>query len=174
MSGMRLSPSRRKLLLLLHILSAVGWIGVDVVIGVFALTGFFTDDPEMMALCYRALHLFAVPALLVLGLLALGTGLLLGWGTRHGLLRSWWVAVKLVLNVVLTTLVLLALQPTVDAAAAASAVVDPSLPERLDRLRTDLLFPPLVSGTALVFATVLAVYKPWGRTPLGRRSATRR
>jgi hypothetical protein len=28
---------------------------------------------------------------------------------------------------------------------------------------SNLMFPPIVSGTSLVVATVLAVYKPWGR-----------
>ena len=166
---MRLPRAQRRLLLLLHILSAVSWVGVDLVIGVFSITGLTTDDPDTMALCYRALDVFAVPLLLVIGMLALVTGLLLGLGTRYGVVRTWWVAVKLVVNLVLTTLVLVALRPVVSAGAAASAVVDASLVERLGRVRIDLLFPPVVSTTALVFATVLAVYKPWGPTPYGRR-----
>jgi uncharacterized membrane protein len=169
MPGMLLSRSNRKLVLVLHVLASVGWVGADLVIGVFSITGLLTDDPATMALCYRALHLFGVPLLLTLGLLSLGTGLLLGIGTRFGLVRHWWVAVKLVLTVVLTTLVVVALRPALDQGAAASAVVDASLADRLGQVRTDLLFPPLVSTSALVFATVLAVYKPWGRTPWSRR-----
>jgi hypothetical protein len=34
----------------------------------------------------------------------------------------------------------------------------------------DLIFPPIVSPTALLVAMVLAVFKPWGRI---RRSTTR-
>jgi hypothetical protein len=34
-----------------------------------------------------------------------------------------------------------------------------------------LVFPPIVSGLALLTATVLAVYKPWGRVRAARRYA---
>jgi hypothetical protein len=35
-----------------------------------------------------------------------------------------------------------------------------------------LIFPPIVSTSALLVATVLAVYKPWGR--IRRRRASKR
>jgi hypothetical protein len=91
-----------------------------------------------------------------------------GLGTRFGLVRYRWVAVKLALNVLLVSLVVIALRPGISEAAdygdalAAGRPVDPSSVSQL-------IFPPIVSTTALVFATVLAVYKPWGR--LRRHSA---
>ena len=129
---MRLSRRARRFLVLLHVLSAVSWLGVDLVIGVLSFTGLTTDDPRRMAVAYTGLSMFAVPLLLTVGLLCLVTGLLLGLGTRFGLLRYWWVVVKLALNLVLTT---------------------------------------LVSGSALLFAAWLGVYKPWGPTRYGRRPA---
>ncbi len=39
--------------------------------------------------------------------------------------------------------------------------VDPGLTERPGRIPLDLLFPALVSGTALLVASVLAIWKPW-------------
>ncbi|MGH3470208.1 MAG: hypothetical protein ACRDQF_21020, partial [Thermocrispum sp.] len=110
---------------------------------------------------YQALGLFVVWPMLTAGLTCLVSGLVLGWGTKWGLLRYWWVAVKLVLNLVLCTLILVALQPGMadvreygeTLAATGRAVGDVST----------LFFPPAVSLTALTAATVLAVYKPWGR-----------
>jgi uncharacterized membrane protein len=174
---MRLSRSARRFTILLHILVSVSWIGADLVIGVLSFTGLTTDDPRTMATAYTAIGMFAVPLLMTLGLLTLATGLMLGLGTRFGLVRYWWVVVKLVISVVLTVLVVVALRPALDDAAAESAIVDPTLPERLDQVRFNMIFPPLVSTTALLLATWLGVYKPWGLTRYGRsqgRSENRR
>jgi hypothetical protein len=83
----------------------------------------------------------------------------LGLGTRYGLLRYWWVAVKLALNVVLALLVWVLLRPGLDAAAEYGRLLPASAPADV----STLVFPPIVSTSALVVATVLAVYKPWGR-----------
>ena len=71
------------------------------------------------------------------------------------------MAIKLVLNVVLVALVPVLLRPQVIemaeqgrrfmAGEAASLAVG------------DLIFPPIVSPSALLVAFVLAVFKPWGR-----------
>ncbi len=167
----RLSRRTRKAVLLLHVLSSVSWIGVDLVMGALAVRGLTTDDPRTQAVVYASLELFAVPLLLTLGLLSLSTGLVLGVGTRFGLVRYWWVVAKLVVTLVLLVLVLLALRPTVLEAATEAAVVDGSLPGRLADARVGLVFPPAVSVLALSFATWLAVYKPWGATARGRRFA---
>jgi len=159
----RLSARARKATLVVHLVSGVGWLGVDAVLLVLSLTAFTSDDPVTVAACYRAMGFFVVPALLTAGLLCLGSGVLLGLGTRYGLLRYWWVAVKLGINVVLTSLVPILLWPRVDEAAALARENPTGLDTAsLGRLPVDLLFPPLVSGTALIVAIVLAVYKPWG------------
>lgn len=168
-SRLSLSRSARKAVLLLHVLSSVSWIGVDLVMGALALRGLTTGDPRTMATVYAALEMFCIPLLLTLGLLSLTTGLLLGLGTRFGVLRYWWVVVKLVVTTVLVLLVLVALRPTVLEGAAQAAVVDASLPDRLLDVRRSMVFPPVVSTLSLVFVTWVAVYKPWGVTPRGRR-----
>jgi hypothetical protein len=165
----RLSAGARKLTLTIHVIAAIGWIGVDFVLFVLALTGMLSGDPTTLATCYRAIDMFAVVLLLPLGLLSLATGLLLGWGSKYGILRYHWVLWKLILNTVLTTLVLVLLRPGV--AEAANAVDGPTatLPDRLSEAQSNLIFPPVVSITVLTFATVLSIYKPWGRTKYGRR-----
>lgn len=66
------------------------------------------------SLAYRALATFVVWPMLITGLVSLASGLVLGLGTPWGLLRYWWVAAKLALNLVLCTLILLVLQPGMD------------------------------------------------------------
>jgi hypothetical protein len=167
----RLGGRARRYLFLLHIAAGLGWLGVDIVIGVLAFTGYFHDDPRVIAACYTALSIFAVPVLLAVGLTSLTTGILYALGTGRGLLHWWWVTAKLCINLVLTGLVPVALLPRVREAAAEAEVIDPSLTTRLAGASSDLLFPPVVSGVALVTAAVIATAKPWGLTPHGRRRA---
>jgi Zn-dependent protease len=109
----RLGAKTRKSILLLHIASAGTWLGVDVVMAVLIFTALGTDDRNTKALAFQALELFVVWSLLATGLTCLVTGILLGLSSRHGVLRYWWVAAKLGLNLLLTGLVLVALAPEV-------------------------------------------------------------
>jgi hypothetical protein len=162
----RLGARTRKSVLVLHIASAGAWLGVDVVMGVLIFTALAREDPATRALSYRALELVAVGPLLACGLVSLLTGLVLGLGSRWGLVRYWWVAAKLVLNLVLTGLVLVALGPEVAAHADQARQFEAGLPALLDV--GQLIFPPIVSPAALLVAIVLAVFKPWGRVRQGR------
>jgi hypothetical protein len=163
--GFALNRTWRRIMLVAHIISAGAWIGIDVVVAVLVSVGQFGPDRDVRGLAYQALATFVVWPMLTSALVSLVTGVVLGWGTKWGLLRYWWVAVKLGLNLVLCTLILLLLQPGMRAvdeygrdlargADDASAV-------------STLFFPPAVSLTALTIATVLSVVKPWGR--IGRR-----
>ena len=149
----------RKSVLVVHIVSAGAWIGIDVVMAVFVFTALLADD-DTKALCYQALELFAVWPLLTTGLVCLASGVVLGLGTKYGLVRYWWVAIKLVLNIVLTALVLVALRPEVSKAAEQGRQFAAGEPASL--VVGNLIFPPIVSPTALLIALVLAVFKPWG------------
>jgi hypothetical protein len=157
----RLGRGARRAVLTIHIIGAGAWIGIDVVLGVLVFTAMLTSSTATEALSYRALELFAVWPLITAGLLTLASGIVLGLGTKYGLLRFRWVAVKLVINIVLVALVVLALRPgLVDAAAYGEALAaGGSAPADVG----SLVFPPVVSGVALVTATVLSVFKPWGR-----------
>jgi len=158
----------RRTTLIVHIISAGAWIGIDVMVAVLVGVGWFGADTEVRGLAYRALATFVVWPMLTSGLICLVTGLILGLGTKWGLLRYWWVAVKLGLNLLLCTLIVFLLQPGMDAVGdygrdLTQGVGDPSTV-------SSLFFPPAVSLTTLAIATVLAVAKPWGR--IGRRHRT--
>ncbi|MGO1056637.1 hypothetical protein [Crossiella sp. CA198] len=157
----KLLPRRtRKAVLVAHLVGAGGWIGLDVVLAVLVFTAAGTTDAALAALCYQALELLVWP-MLSLAVLCLVSGVILGLGTKYGLVRYWWVAVKLVLNLALLALVAFALRSGVievaeygrQLAAGQAGLRGPG----------DLIYPPIVSTTALLFATVISVYKPWGR-----------
>src|SRR5215207_4708842 len=164
----RLGARTRKGVLVVHIVSAGAWIGIDIAMAVVVFTALLADDENTKALCYRALELFAVWPLLTTGLVCLVSGVVLGLGTKWGLVRYWWVAIKLVLNIVLTALVLVALRPEVSKAAEQGRQFAAGEPASLTV--GNLIFPPIVSPTALLIAVVLAVFKPWGL--IRKRSAT--
>lgn len=159
---MVLKPAHRKLWLVLHIVSASAWIGVDVVVAVLVGVGELSDDPARRGLALQALGAFVVWPMLVSGLVCLATGVVLGLATKWGLIRYWWVAVKLVLNVALCTLILVLLRPGMPAIQAYGAQVSAGSTAGFDT--SSLIMPPIVSLTLLSLATVLSVYKPWGRT----------
>jgi hypothetical protein len=146
---MKLAKQQRKGFLVLHIVSSGVWVGMDIVMGILVFIAL--SDAGLALACYQALAQFAVWPMLITGVLCLVSGVVLGLGSKYGLVRYWWVAVKLVLNVVLCVLVLVALRPGVLTAAAGGPA------------GSSMLFPPIVSTTTLIFATVLSVFKPWGR-----------
>lgn len=158
--GRRLGKRARNAVLAVHLLSAAAWIGLDAALAVLVFNSLLTEDAQLAAAGYRVLVLLAVWPLLLAGLSCLASGVLLGLGTKYGLLRYWWVAAKLLINVAFSALVPVLLRPTVldaaDGARQLTAFVAP------DMLRA-LVFPVVVSPIGLVLAVLLSVYKPWGR-----------
>jgi hypothetical protein len=145
----RVSPGQYRLLLTAHITTSVGWLGVvfaKLVLGLLAVTS--AAGLQLLA-AMEALNVAFPP--LAIGTLA--SGVLLSLGTRWGVLQHWWVVTKLVLTVgVVATAVQLADR------AAQAALANPSPATYAAVLA--------LTGThvlMLAAATVLSVYKPWGR-----------
>ena len=114
---------------------------------------------------------FATWPMVAVGSLTLASGVVLGLGSRYGLVRYTWVLVKLVLNVVLVVLVVVTLSPEVGALAEKGrAALASGSPMAFD---PGMLFPPVVSSTAVAFAIALSVIKPWGRAFRGRAGSRR-
>ncbi len=173
-SGPRFGRTTRKSLLVLHVACGVGWMGADVVLAILMLTGWFSHDGPTVAAAYTAARLVIPPAVPVLASGMLVTGVLLGIGTKYGLVQWWWVFVKLVIGVVLTVLVFVLLLPgALDLPTGLTGTAD-EIRDQVGREGRHLLFPPLVSFVALAFSLVVSVFKPWGRTRWGRRARTER
>jgi hypothetical protein len=100
-------------------------------------------------------------------LASLATGLVVSLGTPWGLFRHYWVLVKFLITVV-SALVLFGFTQTLGSLGDLAA--NPAL--SMNELRNLKQSPVLHSGgglLAILMATILAVYKPWGMTPYGRR-----
>ena len=86
----RLSRRARNVALTAHILSAAGWFGVAVLVAAAAFTAGSTHDSAFAHALYHAIG-DSIWVSVPMGLIALATGVLLGVGTKWGLLRHWWV-----------------------------------------------------------------------------------
>lgn len=150
---MKLAPRTRKALLTLHIVTSVGWLGVDLVLLTLGIAGLSGVEPDVV---YPAAGLVGRMLFAPLGVLAWVVGVLSAVLTPWRLLRHWWVVVKLVITTVMLGLILLALYPTLTDAAELGATLT-------SRQRIDLVIAPSVSSTLMIIATVLSTYKPWGR-----------
>lgn len=148
----------RTVLLVVHIVAIAAWIGLDVALGLLVLVPMAA--PEWTAVCFSVLPLLFWP-LVTAGALSLLSGVALSMVTRWGLVRHWWVAIKLVINVVLIVLVALLLGPGLDAAGEYGRAVAAGEVPTVEVPR--LAMPPIVSTTALVLATALSVVKPKAR-----------
>lgn len=155
----RLGRRTRRAVLIVHIAASGAWLGLDLVLGILVATALLGGDGAPLAVAVGA---FATWPMVAVGALTLASGVVLGLGSRYGLVRYWWVLVKLVLNVVLVVLVFVLLSPEVGALAAEGrAALAAGEPLAFD---PQMVFPPVVSSTAVTFAIVLSVVKPWGRT----------
>jgi uncharacterized membrane protein len=158
--------------MVLHAISGISWMGVDIAILILLVNARTSDDAAVVASGFNAIRMIVPAAVPPLSLSILITGVLLGLGTSWGLVRYWWVLVKLCLSLVMIVLVFTSLVPAVneiamlDITAASADTVRASLGE----LPTQLMYPPVVSFLMLAVATVLSMYKPWRRTPWSRTS----
>lgn len=167
-----LGPGARKAIMVLHAIAGIGWMGVDVALFVLLTNARTTDDPALVASGFNAIAMIVPVAVPPLSLGVLLTGLLLGLGTRWGLVRYWWVLVKLALSLVMTVLVFTSLLPAISGMTVltATALSADALRASLGPLPTMLMFPPVVSFTMLGIAALLSIFKPWQRTPWSREA----
>lgn len=164
-------PRVRKLVLTLHIALSVSWLGVEATQVVLGLTAVATGDAERLKATYVVMQLVGTRIVPVAALGSLLTGLLLGLGTAWGVFRHYWVTAKLVINV----MVILAGHEVFrfwlnqQARVVLSTPLDTLTTADVGSVRLRLLAGLSTALVLLATAAVLSVYKPWGRTGIGRR-----
>jgi hypothetical protein len=171
----RLTPAARKVVLVVHVISGIGWMGVDIALVVLLITARTTNDALLVISGLTAIRMIVPMVVPPLSLSILVTGLMLGLGSRWGLVRYWWVLVKLLMSIIMTVLVFVSLIPGVNSITIRFTpdMSAEAVRAGLGTLPTMLLFPPVVSFLMLGFATVLSIFKPWPYTPWSRESSSR-
>jgi len=163
-----MTPRWRKAALTAHVTSSVGWLGAVAGWLALAVAGLNSNNAQTVRAAYLAMELTAWFIIVPLSLASPLTGLVSSLGTRWGLIRHYWVLVKLLITIPATVLLLVHMQPISYLAGVAAETtltgVDP-----VGTLRTQMVAYGAAALLVLFLATALSVYKPRGRTPRSRR-----
>jgi uncharacterized membrane protein len=156
----------RKLMLTIHIIVSVGWVGAVLAYIPLDVTAATSDDAPTLRVAYSAMDTVARWVLVPLALAALATGVWISLGTTWGLFRHYWVIVSLLLTTIAVVVLLVETQVISYYAGVAR---DASATDADLRALGNTL-PHSVGGLAvLLFTLVLNVYKPRGLTRYGWR-----
>jgi len=145
----RLSGSARRAVLTVHIIASVGLLGDVAAVLAINVKAATTGDPELAAASYELLTLFAGLFGIPLSLISLLTGIVLGAGTKWGILRHAWVATKLCLLLSVIVVGALVLGPGTEAMRGGDGGAE-----------TRLILGSAWDVVALSVATGLSVFKP--------------
>ncbi len=164
-----MTPALRTLNFTAHVTSSAGWLGATASFLVLSIAGVASRDAETVRSAYLAMNLIGPYVVVPLSLAALLTGLVQSLGTPWGLVRHYWVLVKLTLSVGATLLLVLhQLTAVAGAANRVSASAAGSFPQ-VGPVGPQLVRDSGVAVLALLVIAILGVYKPWGRTRYGLR-----
>jgi hypothetical protein len=164
---MTMTPGLRKFALAAHVTCSVGWLGAVAGFLALAIAALTSQGPQTVRAAYIAMELTGWYVIVPFCLAALVTGLIMSVGTPWGLFRHYWVLLKFLITVI-AALILFGFTQTLGSLGELATNRTLSI----DELRTLNQSPALHSGgglLALLVTTTLAVYKPWGLTPYGKR-----
>ena len=164
-----MTPRLSKFVLTAHITTSVGWLGAVagfLVLGVAALT---SRDAEVVLGAYLSMNLIGLYMVVPLSLAALLTGLVQSLGTHWGLFRHYWVSMKFVLTVAATAMLMHHQFSAVAYIARRASEAAPGILPEVGQRGTEIVNYAGLGLLALIVITALSVYKPWGRTPYGKR-----
>jgi hypothetical protein len=166
----KLSGRARKAVLLVHVLSAAAWLGIDLALGICAVVALSTEDVNTAGVAIQAIDIFAIWPMFGASVVCMISGVVLGVVSKYGLVRYWWVAIKLLQAIVLNILVFVALLPGVsDLDVNDTTLTADWIRDAIGSAATDMLFPPIVSFLMLAIALILSVWKPVRKTPWSER-----
>jgi len=160
-----MKPGIHKFALTVHVTSSVGWLGAVVAFLGLAVVGLTSQDAQTVRGAYLVMEPAAWLVLVPLAFASLLTGLIQSLGTPWGLFRHYWVLFKFLLNIFAVAVLLIYMETF---SSMAGVAADPSADLSMVRNSSARLHATLALLVLLV-ATVLAVYKPCGMTPYGRR-----
>ena len=159
---MTMAPRLRKFALTAHVISSVGLLGAIAAFLALAVTGLSSQNAQMVRAVYPAMQLIARFVVVPLAFASLLTGLVQSLGTPWGLLRHYWVLVKLLLTVFTAAVLLLKIALIDDAARLATEMALP----HADLREAGIQLAVHAAGglLLLIVPVVLSIYKPPGMT----------
>jgi hypothetical protein len=160
-----MAPRLRKFALTAHVTSSVGLLGAIAAFLALAGAGLTSQDTQIVRAAYLAMEMIARLVIVPLAFAALLTGVVQSLGTPWGLLRHYWVLVKLLLTVFATGVLLLKMGLI---SYAARLAAETTL-ARADLRAAGIELVVHAAGGLLILLVpaVLSVYKPQGLTRYG-------
>lgn len=166
-----MSPGARRFALTAHVTTSVGWLGAVGGFLVLAVSGLTNHDAQIVRAVYVAMGLLGWGLIVPLSLTSLLSGVIQALGTPWGLLRHYWVLIKLLITPLSTLVLLVHMQPI---AYVADVARHASISQTdLKAMRVQIVVDAAAGALVLLVATALSVYKPRGLTPYGQRRSLR-
>jgi hypothetical protein len=162
---MVLSPSLRKLALTTHVAVSVAFPGAVACFLVLAIAG-LGDNGDIGRAAYPAMQWITSLVITPLCVTALVSGVVCSLGTPWGVVRYWWVVVKLIVTTISTVALVVHLRPI-----ELMAETVPSA--QTMQIQIQLVLASAAALLALIVSTALSVYKPRGLTRYGARQLAR-
>lgn len=163
---MAMTQRQRRLALTAHVATSVGWLGAVASFLGLAVAGLTSGNAQTTRSSYLAMGVTGWYVIVPLCLATLATGVACSLGTTWGLLRHYWVVVKLAITAASTALLLLHMGQ-IGRVADLAAGPDWS-PADARGVGIQLVVQSGAAVVALLAATALSVLKPQGRTRHGQ------
>ncbi|AOO82246.1 hypothetical protein [Bosea vaviloviae] len=164
---MIMATGLRKFALTAHVVFSVGLLGAVAGFLALAVAGLNSEDAQMVRAAYLAMELTARFVIVPLIFASLLTGLVQSLGTTWGLLRHYWVLVKLLVTVIVTIVLLLQMEQISYVAGVAAVTILSSAD--LSGARKSLVIHAAGGLLVLLVPVALSLYKPRGMTRHGWR-----
>lgn len=156
----------RKVVLITHITSSLGWIGAVAAFFALAVTGVSSHDAATVRGAYLAMDVTTWYVILPLAVASLVIGTVQALGSRWGLVRHYWVLIKFLITVVAFA-VFVSKLPLISHLAAVAALTTPSVADAGTQM--ELVLHSGGGVLVLLVPAALSVYKPRGMTRYGQR-----
>lgn len=154
---MTMPPRLRKVMLVAHVATSVGWFGAVLAYLALDITAVTGQDAQTVRGAYAAMDVTVRSVVVPLALASVLIGLANALGTLWGLVRHYWVATKLLITVFAAAVLLLETKTVGYLADEAASRADPTgLPGTLLHSVGGLL--------VLLVVLALSVFKPRGVT----------
>ena len=152
----------RQLLVFFHVTSSLGWLGAGAANVVLAVTAATTPSPQVRRVAYQLIDRIDTALVIPLAFTTLIGGVLVSLATPWGLLRHWWVLVKLVLTVAVI------LFSTFGVGVWVYQSIDASSDGSASPVAVRLVRGAATNIVAFLFMSYVSFAKPWGTTPWTR------
>jgi hypothetical protein len=166
----RLSSRARKLALVVHVISSVALIGSSAGVLIVALSAAAADQTAAAHALYTSMRTMVFAVAVPFSFIALVSGIVLGLGTKWGVLRHRWVTAKLVLLVVIILTGALVVGPSMNRLIGVTAAPAPAATPDLGSSQWQPVAAAASNVLLAAVAVVLAIFKPGGRLRRRARS----